>query len=199
MWRFDTVPRRTAPKGQHSFIYRTALPQEALPTPAPLSIRDTRSLKPPPARRLRRSRLSSIYSYSTANTELFLAQFRVHVHKVVNQRSMWRFDTVPRRMAPKGQHSFIYRTALPQEALPTPAPLSIRDTRSLEPPPRKATPEVQTFLHLLVQHHGHQAHCTPAPAFHVHNRNHTQHLHSGLGYKTPNEVYTEYLNRQLAA
>jgi transposase InsO family protein len=26
-----------------------------------------------------------------------------------------------------------------------------------------------------------------------------QRLHSGLGYKTPNEVYTEYLNRQLAA
>jgi hypothetical protein len=24
MWRFDTVPRRTAPKGQQSFIYRTA-------------------------------------------------------------------------------------------------------------------------------------------------------------------------------
>jgi transposase-like protein len=26
-----------------------------------------------------------------------------------------------------------------------------------------------------------------------------QRLHSGLGYKTPNEVYIEYLNRQLAA
>lgn len=30
-------------------------------------------------------------------------------------------------------------------------------------------------------------------------RYNTQRLHSGLGYKTPNEVYTEYLNRQLAA
>ena len=30
-------------------------------------------------------------------------------------------------------------------------------------------------------------------------RYNTQRLHSGLGYKTPNEVYTEYLNRQHAA
>jgi transposase InsO family protein len=30
-------------------------------------------------------------------------------------------------------------------------------------------------------------------------RYNSQRLHSGLGYKTPNEVYTEYLNRQLAA
>lgn len=30
-------------------------------------------------------------------------------------------------------------------------------------------------------------------------RYNNQRLHSGLGYKTPNEVYTEYLNRQLAA
>jgi putative transposase len=30
-------------------------------------------------------------------------------------------------------------------------------------------------------------------------RYNTQRLHSGLGYKTPHEVYTEYLNRQQAA
>jgi len=30
-------------------------------------------------------------------------------------------------------------------------------------------------------------------------RYNTQRLHSGLGYKTPHEVHTEYLNQQLAA
>jgi putative transposase len=30
-------------------------------------------------------------------------------------------------------------------------------------------------------------------------RYNSQRLHSGLGYKTPREVYNEYLNRQLAA
>jgi transposase InsO family protein len=30
-------------------------------------------------------------------------------------------------------------------------------------------------------------------------RYNSQRLHSGLGYKTPHEVHTEYLNRQLAA
>nr|MDQ3764237.1 IS3 family transposase [Actinomycetota bacterium] len=29
-------------------------------------------------------------------------------------------------------------------------------------------------------------------------RYNTQRLHSGLGYKTPHEVYTEHVNRQLA-
>ena len=30
-------------------------------------------------------------------------------------------------------------------------------------------------------------------------RYNTKRLHSGLGYKTPHEVYTEHLNRQAAA
>lgn len=36
-------------------------------------------------------------------------------------------------------------------------------------------------------------------ARHIEFRYNTQHLHSALGYQTPQEVYDEYLNRQLAA
>jgi putative transposase len=36
-------------------------------------------------------------------------------------------------------------------------------------------------------------------AAYIELRYNTQRLHSGLGYKTPNEVYIEYLNRQQAA
>ena len=36
-------------------------------------------------------------------------------------------------------------------------------------------------------------------ASYIELRYNTQRLHSGLGYKTPHEAYTEYLNRQQAA
>jgi hypothetical protein len=55
----------------------------------------------------------------------------------------------------------------------------------LEPPPRKATPEVQIFLHLLVQHRGHPAHCNPTPAFHVHNRIGTLPLTVSAAWSSP--------------
>ncbi len=36
-------------------------------------------------------------------------------------------------------------------------------------------------------------------ATYIELRYNSQRLHSGLGYKTPNEVYNEYMNRQQAA
>ena len=42
-------------------------------------------------------------------------------------------------------------------------------------------------------------HATDDVARYIELRYNSQRLHSGLGYKTPREVHTEYLNRQLAA
>jgi transposase InsO family protein len=42
-------------------------------------------------------------------------------------------------------------------------------------------------------------HATKDVARYIELRYNTKRLHSGLGYKTPHEVHSEYLNRQLAA
>lgn len=52
-------------------------------------------------------------------------------------------------------------------------------------------------VHRVVYATRHQA--TADIAAYIELRYNSQRLHSGLGYKTPNEVYNEYLNRQQAA
>src|SRR6478752_2746183 len=70
-------------------------------------------LKPPPARRLRRSRklLHLPIQHRRPGTP---SPTPAHVHKVFSQRSMWWFEASARPATPKGQTFISCRTPIPE-------------------------------------------------------------------------------------